>query len=518
MTELLHPGMVAGRTPDKPAYIMAESGEVVTYGELDERSKRGAQLFRSHGLVPGDTVAIYMENNARYMEVCWAAHRAGLYYSCISSHLTAPEAAYIIEDSGAKLLVTSAAKGDVATALVEQVSNLDHRYMVNGALPGHDSWEEAVQAHPAVPPEGETEGTDMLYSSGTTGRPKGVRSPLRGEAFGTALGHLFIVRSVCASDENSIFLETGPLYHAAPLRFMIGMQRIGATSIIMERFDAEAALDLIERYRCTHSLWVPSMFVRLLKLPEETRRRYDLSSMVTAVHGAAPCPIGIKERMIDWFGPTLVEYYGATEANGLCLVSSEEWLARKGSVGKPVLGNVHIMDEEGKVELAPGETGAIYFANGYQFEYLGDPEKTAEARNSKGWTTLGDIGRVDDDGYLYLTDRKAFTIITGGVNVYPQEVENLLVTHPKVMDAAVIGVPSEDFGEAVKAVVQPIDMAAASAALEEELIAFCRQSLSRIKCPRSVDFKAELPRHPNGKLYKRLLKNAYWGGRQTSIV
>jgi acyl-CoA synthetase (AMP-forming)/AMP-acid ligase II len=518
MTELQHPGVVAGRTPDKPALIMAGSGEVVTYGELDERSKRGAQLFRAHGLGPGDTIAIYMENNARYMEVCWAAHRAGLYYSCISSQLTAPEAAYIVADSDAKLLVSSAAKGDVAAALIAQASSVGPRYMVGGAIPGHASWEEAILDHPAVALDDETEGVDMLYSSGTTGRPKGVRSPLRGEVFGAAQKHLFIVRSMTGHDENSIFLETGPLYHAAPLRFMIGMQRVGATSVIMERFDAEAALGLIEQYRCTHSLWVPSMFVRMLKLPEETRRRYDISSTVAAIHGAAPCPVGIKERMIDWFGPTLVEYYGATEANGLCLVSSEEWLARKGSVGKAVLGEVHIMDEEGREELPPGETGPIYFANGYEFEYYRDPEKTAEARNDRGWSTLGDIGRVDDDGYLYLTDRKAFTIITGGVNVYPQEVENLLVTHSKVMDAAVIGVPSEDFGEAVKAVIQPVDMAEAGAALEGELIAFCRQSLSPVKCPRSVDFKAELPRHPNGKLYKRLLKDAYWGDHGTHIV
>ncbi|MGQ3031368.1 MAG: AMP-binding enzyme, partial [Ferrovibrionaceae bacterium] len=289
----------------------------------------------------------------------------------------------------------------------------------------------------------------------------------------------------------------------------------GATVIVMERFDAAAALALIARHRVSHAQWVPTMFVRLLKLPEAQRKAHDLSSLVCAVHAAAPCPIEIKQRMIDWWGPIVWEYYAGTEANGATIISSAEWLTHKGSVGRAVLGEIHVMNDRDE-EVAVGEQGVIYFGNGPGFEYLNDPEKTASSRNARGWSTLGDIGRVDAEGYLYLTDRVANMIISGGVNIYPQEIENILICHPGVADVAVIGVPDDEFGEAVKAVVQPA-AGEGSARLADELVALCRDRLAHYKCPRSVDFVDSLPRHPNGKLFKRLLRERYWTGRQARI-
>jgi acyl-CoA synthetase (AMP-forming)/AMP-acid ligase II len=285
----------------------------------------------------------------------------------------------------------------------------------------------------------------------------------------------------------------------------------------MEHFDPEQALATLQKYRTTHSQWVPTMFVRMLKLPEEVRRKYDASSMKVAIHAAAPCPIPVKRQMIEWWGPVIFEYYAGTEGNGFCAIRSDEWLAHPGSVGKALLGELHIVGEDGN-ECPVGESGTIYFANGPEFSYHNDPKKTAEARNEKGWSTLGDVGYVDKDGYLYLTDRKAFMIISGGVNIYPQEAENILINHPRVADVAVIGVPNEDFGEEVKAVVQPMNWSDATPALAEELVAYCRQHLSAIKCPRTVDFERELPRHPTGKLYKRLIRDRYWGNRDSKIV
>ena len=357
----------------------------------------------------------------------------------------------------------------------------------------------------------------MLYSSGTTGRPKGIKIPLSGEPIDTTNALIGLTQFLYDFNENMVYLSPAPLYHAAPLRYCMTVQKFGGTVVVMEKFEPEDALELIERHKITHSQWVPTMFVRMLKLPPETRAQHDVSSLKVAIHAAAPCPIPIKQEMMDWWGPVIYEYYAGTEGNGFCAISPEEWLARPGSVGKALLGEIHILDEDG-TEQPPGEPGTIYFANGPVFEYHNAPDKTAESRNASGWSTLGDIGYVDEEGYLFLTDRKAHMIISGGVNIYPQEIENLLITHPKVADVAVFGVPNEDFGEEVKAVVQPIDMADAGSDLEAELIAFCRAELSSVKCPRSVDFMAELPRHPTGKLYKRLLRDQYWGNRDSKIV
>ncbi len=513
----MHPCHHAKSMPSKPAYIMAGSLETVTYQQLDERSNQTAQLFRRLGLKAGDVIGICMENNARFFEICWAAQRSGLYYTCISSRLTAEEVAYILEDCGAQAFFTSKAMEPVAAALPALSPQIQHWFMVNGTIDPYGSYELARDRQPTTPIADESAGADMLYSSGTTGRPKGIKLALTGEAIDAANPLLALAQFLYGFDETITYLSPAPLYHAAPLRYCMAVMRLGGTVVVMEKFDPEEALRQIEWHKVTHSQWVPTMFVRMLKLPEDIRRSYDVSSLKVAIHAAAPCPVQIKEQMLDWWGPVIYEYYAGTEGNGFCAITPEEWRERPGSVGKALLGVIHILDEDG-TELPPGEAGTIYFAEGPQFEYHNAPDKTADAFNTQGWSTLGDIGYVDEDGYLFLTDRKAYMIISGGVNIYPQEVENLLITHDKVADVAVIGVPNEDFGEEVKAVVQPMDWADAGPDLEAELIAFARAHLSHVKCPRSVDFMEELPRHPTGKLYKRLIRDQYWGNRDSRIV
>jgi len=514
----MYPGIFAEHDPDRVACIFPDTGESITFAQLEERSIQGSQLFHSLGLAVGDSIALYMENNARFLEICWAAHRTGLYYTCIASHLTLPEVAYIVDDCDAKVFITSAKKAPAVDGLLEQLSSEQGCFMVDGLAPGYQSWESAIAPQPKVRIAKEVEGRDCLYSSGTTGRPKGVRLPILGYSLGEAPVFGENIEWLYGNPgENDMMYSPAPLYHAAPLRFCMGMHRVGAGCVLPERFDPQAALAHIERFRCTHSLWVPTMFVRMLKLSPEVRSRYDVGTLRAAIHGAAPCPIEVKQKMIDWWGPVLLEYYGATEANGACGISSSQWLSHKGSVGQALVGEVHILDENDE-EVPNGEPGGIYFAEGHDFEYHKDEEKTAQARSVQGWTTLGDIGYLDDEGYLYLTDRKAFMIISGGVNVYPQETENRLINHPAVMDVAVIGVPDTDLVEAVKAVVQPIDMSAAGPDLEAELIAYCREALSPVKCPRSIDFIEALPREDNGKLYKRLLRDRYWGHLNSRIV
>jgi len=513
----MYPGTLAKLHPDKPAYLMAAGGERVTYRELDERSNQGAQLLRSLGLRAGDSIAILLENHPRFFEICWAAQRSGLYYTPISYQLTAPEVEYIVRDCGAKVLIASATTRDVAAALGPRLADLAGRFLVGGSCEGYPSYEAAIARQPALPVADEQEGSDLLYSSGTTGRPKGVKLPQLGQPIGTPPVLVALLKGLYGVDERTLYLSPAPSYHAAPLRFCMSAQRLGATCIVMEHFDAVAALELIERHRVSVSQWVPTMFVRMLKLPEAERRRHDVSSLRVAIHAAAPCPIPVKRQMIEWWGPVLYEYYAGTESNGFTSITSPDWLAHPGSVGRALNAKVHILDDEGK-ELAPGQPGAIYFEGATAFEYHNAPEKTASSRTAQGWSTLGDIGYLDAEGYLYLTDRKANMIISGGVNIYPQEAENLLVTHPKVANVAVFGIPNQDFGEEMKAVVQPIDMRDAGPELEQELIAFCQSQLAKLKCPRSIDFQAELPRHPTGKLYKRLLRDRYWGNRESRIV
>ncbi|HET6664931.1 MAG TPA: AMP-binding protein [Acidimicrobiales bacterium] len=516
----MFPGAFAETTPDKPATIMAGSGRVITYRELDAEANQASHLFRSLGLLPGDHVAFCLENHPRFHALAWGAHYAGLYYTAMSSRLTTDEMAYIVEDCGAQAFVTSAYKADTAAELVGVLPDGVKRYMLDGAVAGYEPYEDAVAAQPATPlPEERTEGRDMLYSSGTTGRPKGIEGPLSGAPVGGPDAVLLLLAALYGATADTVYLSPAPLYHSAPLRFTMAVHRLGATAVVMEHFDAAEALALIERYRVTHSQWVPTMFIRMLKLPPEVRRRHDLSSLQVAVHAAAPCPIAVKEQMIEWWGPTLYEYYAGTEGNGFVCCTSEEWLAHRGTVGRSLVGEVHILDEAGN-EAPQGEPGTIYFGGGAEFTYHNDPDKTAAAHDpgGHGWTTLGDVGYLDDDGFLYLTDRKAYMIITGGVNVYPQEAENVLALHPKVADVAVFGIPHAEFGEEVKAVVEPLSMDDAGPELERELVAYCREHLADVKCPRTVDFRSELPRHPTGKLYKRLLKDEYWKGHETRII
>ncbi|WP_068922955.1 acyl-CoA synthetase [Planobispora rosea] len=507
----MHPGAIAAASPDRPAVIMAGSGKVVTYRELDEESNRLAHLFRAAGLRPGDHIAFMLENHPLFLAVAWAAHRSGLYYTAISPRLKTDELAYIVDNCEARVFISSAALADVAASIAGATPRVELRLMLDGVAPGFASYEEAVAAHPATPLQDECQGADMLYSSGTTGRPKGVKPSLSRAPLDTPGPLLQLIQFLFAPSADSVYLSPAPLYHAAPLRYCMTFQRLGATVVVMERFDPERALALIEKYGVTHAQWVPTMFIKMLKLPQEVRAKYDVSSLRCAIHAAAPCPIPVKEQMIDWWGPIIHEYYAGTEGNGFLYVGSEDWLKHKGTVGRPLLGVVHVCDEDGN-ELPPREHGTVYFSDGPQFVYHGDEEKTKASRDpqGRGWTTLGDIGYVDEEGFLYLTDRRSYMIISGGVNVYPQEAENVLAVHPEVADVAVFGVPDEEMGEQVKAVVQPLSMERAGPGLEAELIEYCRARLAPYKCPKSVDFREELPRHPTGKLYKRLLRDEYW--------
>jgi acyl-CoA synthetase (AMP-forming)/AMP-acid ligase II len=497
----------AATAPERPAVVDGRTGEQVTYRELAERSTRFGHVLRGLGLAPGDHVAILLENRNEFFEVCWAAHRIGVYYTPINSHLTAAEVEYIVDDCGASVLVVGDGMAEVAAALLERCPRVAHRISV-GPLPGHASYRDLLAAAPTGPIPDEREGERMLYSSGTTGRPKGVKRPLSGGVPGTPL----IVRGLLSErmgiEAGSVFLVPAPLYHAAPIGYTMGAQRLGATVVITGRFDAEQTLALIERHRATHALFVPTNFVRLLRLPEETRKRYDLRSLRAALHGAAPCPVDVKRAMIDWWGPVLQEYYAGTEGAGMTAIGSADWLAHPGSVGTPVYGQVHIVGPDG-TELPAGETGAVYFSGGVAFAYHDDPAKTAASYLDNGWNTLGDIGYLTPEGYLYLTDRRAFMVISGGVNIYPQEAENVLAGHPAVADVAVFGIPDEEMGEQVKAVVEPVDPAAAGPELAAELMAYVRSRLAGYKCPRSIDFRDRLPRADNGKLYKQVLRAEY---------
>lgn len=510
----MYPGAIAAVTPDKPAVIMAGSGQVITFRELEEQSNRLAHAFRAAGLKPGDHVAFMLANHPLFLAIAWAAHRSGLYYTPISSRLQTDELAYIVDNCGARAFISSAGLADVATSITSATPRVELRLMLDGVADGFGSYEETVAAQPITPIADECQGADMLYSSGTTGRPKGVKVAASMAPLTESNTLVKLIEALFAPSAGSVYLSPAPLYHAAPLRYCLSFQRLGATVVVMERFDPEEYLRLVERYGVTHSQLVPTMFIKMLKLPEETRKKYDLSSLTCAIHAAAPCPVPVKEQMIDWWGPIIHEYYAGTEGNGFLYVGSQDWLKHKGTVGGSLLGVVHVCDEEGE-DLPPGEHGTIYFENGARFEYHGDPGKTRSAQDPKGrgWTTLGDIGYLDEEGFLYLTDRRSYMIISGGVNIYPQEAENVLSVHPKVADVAVFGVPDEEMGEQVKAVVEPMSTDEAGPELEAELIAYCRDHLAHYKCPKSVDFRDELPRHPTGKLYKRLLRDEYWPAR-----
>ncbi|MFJ3772314.1 AMP-binding protein [Streptomyces sp. NPDC090075] len=501
------PDSVARADPARPAFVMAETGHMVTYGELVDSSRAIAALLWSRGLRHGDCVAILMENTADYLPVAWAAQRCGLRYVGLPVRLEPAEAAYILRDSQARALVTSPAHVDRAAAALLEAPGVELRFSTGPAAQGFEELAEAASAALPVVPE-EREGVDLLYSSGTTGRPKGVAANLPLAPLGTPPGVATLLHERWGLDEKATYLSPAPLYHAAPLRFCMTVHRYGGTVVIMERFGAEAALELIERHRVTHTQMVPTMLTRMLKLPAEARARRDLSSLRVLVHAAAPCPPEAKRALIAWLGPIVHEYYSSTENYLFTAIDSQEWLAHPGSVGRPLLGRPHILDEVGG-ELPVGEIGTVWSEGGLPFEYLNDPAKTAESRNDRGWTTVGDLGHLDADGYLYLADRRVDLVLSGGVNIYPQEAENVLVAHADVADAAVFGIPHDELGEVVHAVVQLRPDLAPSPEMAEQLIDWCRRHLSAYKCPRGLDFADELPRSPTGKLFKRELREQY---------
>jgi acyl-CoA synthetase (AMP-forming)/AMP-acid ligase II len=506
--------------PDRPALVMLGSGEVVTYRDYEERANRIAQFLRRQGLQRGDHIAVLSENNPWMLAVEGAAERTGLYYTLVNSYLSPDEVSYVVDNCRARVFFATSARAAVARDAAARTPQVERFVMIgrDGAGEGWEPLDAVIAGMPARPVDDEQLGAAMLYSSGTTGQPKGILRPLPDMHPGEPLPVMAFAVEMYGLRTGMTYLNPAPLYHSAPQASVSLALRLGATTVIMEHFDPEAWLAAVERYRVTHCQMVPTMFHRLLRLPEEVRAKYDLSSLECVLHAAAPCPVPVKQAMIDWLGPILREYYGATEANGFTLCTSEEWLAHPGTVGRAILGEVVIRHEDGR-HCPPGVDGTVWFRGATNFEYFGDPDKTAAGRDEDGrLSTVGDVGHLDGDGWLYLTDRRSYMIISGGVNIYPQETENLLSTHPAVADVAVIGVPDEEMGEAVKAVVQPTPGHPPGPELERELIGFCRQHLAHFKCPRTVDFTDELPRLPTGKLYKRLVRDRYWEGHATRIA
>lgn len=508
----MYPGTHAASTPQKPAIIMAATGQTVTYAELEQRSLRLANWLRSQGLMPGDTIAVISDNDARVFDVYWAAQRTGLYLTAINYRLKPDEIQYILENSEARAIFVGGCAADVVQ-YIAGMSSVPHRISFAARLEGYQDLDGIIQNASSAKPDYEPRGGDMLYSSGTTGRPKGVRPSLPerdvsapGDAMVAMFGGSF------GFSAETVYLSPAPLYHAAPLRTCAAVQALGGTVIVMNKFDPEDALALIETYQVTASQWVPTMFVRLLKLPFEIRTRYNLRSLEMAIHAAAPCPPDVKQQMIDWWGPIVHEYYASTEVNGITVIGPQDWLRKRGSVGRPILGTIHICDDDGE-ELPTGKDGLVYFErDALPFRYHLDPEKTRATQHPRHptWTAVGDIGHVDEEGFLFLTDRKAFMIISGGVNIYPQEVENVLALHPAVSDVAVIGVPDAEMGEQVKAVVIPAPGVEAKPELEQEIIAFVKARVASFKAPRSVDFVTSLPRTATGKLVKGQVRSLYW--------
>jgi fatty-acyl-CoA synthase len=508
----MYPGTYAAEAPDRIAAVMTGTGETLSYGDLERRSVQLAHVLHEAGLRPGDVVALLTENSLRAFEVYWAALRSGLYITAVNNRLKPDEVAYIAGDSGATALIVSAGLAAAAEAIMDRTPGIKLRLAFGGPVSGHDSYEDTIAAASAEPFADQPLGSTMLYSSGTTGRPKGIRPTLPGRQVSepgdtlAALAELFF-----GVTRDSVYLSPGPIYHAAPLRWCGAIQALGGKVVMMKRFDAEQALQAIQDHRVTHAQFVPTMFVRMLQLPQDVRDRYDVSSLRVAIHAAAPCPVEVKQKMIGWWGPVLVEYYAGTEGNGMTAIDSGTWLTKPGTVGRAVSGTVRICADDG-TELPAGQAGVVYFANDeIPFAYHNDPDKTRAAQHPAhpAWTTLGDIGYLDEDGFLFLTDRKAFTIISGGVNIYPQETENVLALHPAVYDVAVIGVPDPEMGESVAAFVQPAPDAVPGPGLEQEIIAFVKSKIASYKAPRTVRFVDSLPRSEAGKLMKSELKARY---------
>lgn len=485
--------------PNKIAMV-APNSDKITWKMLNNASIAVANILQRSGVTPGQVVSLMMENRAEYMIVMWAALRFGVYIAPINWHLKEDEVAYIVSDSDSVLVISSDQHDPITSLLAIPCINIDEPHII-GVI------QQALASEEHISPNfTQTEGQVMFYSSGTTGKPKGIRRPTVNRDFGTPPPVDGFIAASYGLDSNSIYLSPAPMYHAAPLNWSLAVLRLGGCLVTMPKFDAEEFLSAIDKHRITHTQLVPTMFVRLLALPSDVRSQYDLSSLQMAVHAAAPCAPEIKKAMLAWWGNIIHEYYGGSEANGVTALGPEEWLSHQGSVGKAVLGKLHICDEDGN-ELAANQSGTVYFSGLPDFEYYKDPEKTCEAYNYKGYSTLGDIGHMDEDGFLYLTDRRAFTIVSGGVNIYPQEIENILILHPKVADVAVLGMPNPEFGEEVVAVIEPVTMPESVADFADTISRYCKDKLAGFKCPRQIILQAQLPRMPNGKLLKRLIKD-----------
>ncbi len=494
---------------NRPALAMAD-GASISHGALDAMSARAANWLRRLGLRPGDHVAYMLENRIEAIVFAWAAHRCGLYYTPIPVHLKAGEIAYMAGDCVARLILTGAEFLELWRDVLKERSDVTLACADRGCDGAVCFW-SGIGDETSAPAGPDLEGFAMLYSSGTTGRPKGIIRPLSGRAFGG--DPMSVLYSHHQVGEHTVYLSPAPLYHAAPLRCVMAVQRLGGLAVVLERFEAVQLLRAIETWRATHIQLVPTMMRRLIELPLTVRSAYDLSSLRVVIHAAAPCPPDVKRAMIDWLGPIVNEYYGGTEGVGVTYITSQEWLERPGSVGRAVIGELQIIGEDG-VQAPVGSPGLVYFRGGPRFSYHNDPDKTQQAYSLPGGepadaASLGDIGRLDADGYLYLLDRASFTINSGGVNIYPREVEDVLESHPGVREAAVFGAPNRDFGEEVKAVVERAPSHAPLVG-EEELIAFCRARMSHVKAPRSIEFVSALPRSEAGKVLKGDLRRRYW--------
>ena len=514
----MHPGAIARTAPDKPAIVFAETGEVMTYAQLDRDSAKLANYWLEKGLVPGNHVAVLTENCLEYYVYFWAAMRSGLYFTAISTHLSASEAGYILNDCGAVSFIVSEKMTETGRNTLKHAPNCMVNLVQRGLHDDFWSLEREIEPVSAERPEREPRGSIMFYTSGTTGHPKGVKFPQSDRSVGEWFPELQFILDLFQFQQDTVYLNPAPLYHSAPTNISTLVHAVGGTIVTLDRFDAEMALKSIDLYKATHSQWVPTMFSRMLDLEPDIRQQYNLSSHKVAFHAAAPIAPALKHRMIEWWGPIIHEYYGGTEACGVAYTNSEDWLKHPGTVGRAVVGTLRICDDNGDV-LPAGQVGDIFFENpGHYFDYYGAPEKTAKSRHPRhsDWFTLGDIGYVDGEGFLFLTDRKSFTIISGGVNIYPQEIENALLLHPAVKDVAVFGVPNAEFGEEVKAVVEPDKGYEPTSRLAQELIAYARQHLAKFKAPKSLDFVDVMPRLPTGKLDKKQMRAPYWGTENAS--
>jgi acyl-CoA synthetase (AMP-forming)/AMP-acid ligase II len=491
---------------DRVAGVLHGQDDTLTYADLEARSVQLGRLLRDRGLVGGDRVAILMENNLDWFVSLWGVRRSEMLAVPVNWHLRASEIRYVLENSDARAIIVGPETGALAADACAGLDVIVLRLIAGDARDGFAALDDAIRSFSGCVQANERDGGAMPYSSGTTGRPKGILRALTGAPFGTRTGLEATLIAEYELDRDTVYLSPGPLYHSAPVAWTNAVQSVGGKVVVLSRFDAGDALEAIARHRVTHAQFVPTHFVRMLDLPIDRRAGHDLSSLKKVIHAAAPCPPRVKRAMIDWLGPIVYEYYSGSERCGFAAIDSREWLMRPGSVGTCRNGAMHILDDDGR-ELPPGEIGQVWFDQPVPFVYHKDSAQSGAAINDRGWGSFGDLGHLDDAGYLFLADRRSDMIVSGGVNIYPQEVENRLAEHPAVADVAVIGVPDPEYGQAVKAVVQLVrpDILPNPA----ELIDFIKAGIAGFKAPRTIDFTDTIPRHPNGKLLRRELRERY---------